>query len=98
MDSHWHCDSGDWRLIGFYRHERGEFSAALLSHTANPLNGFTKKVKIMKHKIQFEKETRVAAPEQKAILVKIQLLSGNWQSLRSLALAEPVKPCHRHVD
>jgi hypothetical protein len=52
----------------------------------------------MKHKMQFEKETRVEAPDRKAIVARVQLLSRNWRLLRSLALAQPVKPCRRHVD
>ena len=52
----------------------------------------------MKYKMQLEKETRVEAPDRKAILARVQLLSGNWRLLQLLAVAEPVKHCHRHVD
>jgi hypothetical protein len=52
----------------------------------------------MKHKMQFEKESRVETPDRKAILARVQLMSGNWRLLRLLALAQPVRPCHRHFD
>lgn len=42
MDRHRHGDGGGGRLVGFHRHQRGEFPAAFLSHTGNTLKEFTK--------------------------------------------------------
>jgi hypothetical protein len=52
----------------------------------------------MKRKIYAGKEPPLEAPDRKAMLLRAQLLSGNWALLRLLALAEPPKPCRRHVD
>jgi len=98
MDSHRQCDGGGRRLVGFYRHERGEFSSTLLSHTGKTLREFTRIMKTVKHNMQFENETRVEGPDRKAVLIRVQFLSRNCRLSRLLSVAEPLRPCHRQVN
>jgi len=55
-------------------------------------------MKTMRQTFPPGKKFHVAAPDRKAILAQVELRSGDWKLLRLLALAEPVMPCHHHVD
>jgi hypothetical protein len=52
----------------------------------------------MKYKMSFEKHTRLETLERQTARLRLPRPADNWPLLRSLALAEPVKPCRRHFD
>jgi len=62
------------------------------------LTKFANPMKTMRQTFPPGKKFHVAAPDRKAILAQVELRSGDWKLLRLLALAEPVMPCHHHVD
>jgi hypothetical protein len=55
-------------------------------------------MKSLKNNLPLGEASRVRVPNRKAILTRLPLRSGNWRSLRSLAMAEQPKPCKRQVD